>query len=101
VVGVSATSLRVQCELAGLRAKNALDFGRVLRAVLLSAERDCRVADFLDVHDTRTLRSLLLKGGIKEHRGIGPQDFLDRQALLRKPDVVSLVVAALDREHHK
>ena len=100
VVGVSATSLRVQCDLAGLRAKDALDFGRVLRAVLLSAEHGRRVADFLDVHDNRTLRTLFLKGGIKEHQGTGPQDFLDRQALLTNPDVVSLVVTALDRGPH-
>lgn len=84
-----------QCELTGVRAKDALDFGRVLRAVLLSVEHGCGVAAFLDVQDNRTLRTLLLRGGITAHGGTRPEDFLDQQALLTHRDVLSLVTAAL------
>jgi CheY-like chemotaxis protein len=63
--GVSYTSLRESCRLAGMRAFDARDLVRVLRAVMLAAVCTCPPEVLLDVNDARTLDRLRRRSGLE------------------------------------
>jgi hypothetical protein len=65
-VGMSETQLRLRCRLAGVTAKTSLDLVRVLRAVICREARGGALNDYLDVGDTRTLRRLFIRVGLRE-----------------------------------
>jgi CheY-like chemotaxis protein len=64
VVGLSYSSLRQACCLAGVQATASRDFMRMLRAVRNCMETGQSMDGSLDVHDTRTLQKLLVRSGI-------------------------------------
>src|SRR5207237_8247783 len=63
-IGVSYTSLRESCRIVGIRAFDARDLVRVLRAIILASVSTCRPEVLLDVSDVRTLDKLLARGGL-------------------------------------
>lgn len=83
-VGVSYSSLRECCGLAGIRPHDARDFTRVLR-VLINAHRDHSDPKLLlDVSDERTLETLLTRAGLgdSEAISISVQQFLESQRFI-------------------
>lgn len=64
LAGLSYTSLRELCRMLGIRAHDARDLARMLRALILARQRRCRPAMFLDVRDQRTLRLLFVRAGV-------------------------------------
>lgn len=67
-VGISRGALRTWCSAAGVPAKNSLDLARLLRSVMLSQGGPWDLFNTLDVIDSRTLRRLMIRGGIAEFR---------------------------------
>jgi hypothetical protein len=65
-VGASRGSLRAWCKAAGVSARSALDFLRILRAVVLSKKQEWNLFNILDVVDQRSLYQLLDRGGIRD-----------------------------------
>lgn len=57
-------TLRMHCYAAGLSPRASLHFARLLRLVTLSQCQSWDPAAWLDVADLRTLRRLLLRGGL-------------------------------------
>lgn len=84
VVGLSYTSLRQACCLVAVQATTARDFVRMLRAVRNCCAPGGQSLDAsLNVHDTRTLRKLLIRSGLGS--GNVPssvEDFLRRQRFI-------------------
>jgi FixJ family two-component response regulator len=64
LAGLSYTSLRELCRMLGIRAHDARDLARMLRALILARRGRCTPAMFLDVRDQRTLRVLFVRAGI-------------------------------------
>jgi DNA-binding response OmpR family regulator len=64
LAGLSYTSLRELCRMLGIRAHDARDFARMLRALTLARRQRCAPIVFLDVRDQRTLRLLLARAGL-------------------------------------
>jgi DNA-binding response OmpR family regulator len=62
--GLSYTSLRELCRMLGIRAQDARDFARMLRALTLARRQRCAATVFLDVRDQRTLKLLLARAGL-------------------------------------
>jgi DNA-binding response OmpR family regulator len=62
--GISRSRLRDLCALVGIPGKDALDFTRVLRAVVLTRRHACRIELLLEAGDPRTLERLLDRGGL-------------------------------------
>jgi hypothetical protein len=82
---VSVGSLRGYCGAVGIQPKRALDFARLLRAVLRSSHADWEPARWLAVSDPRHLRRLLARGGLLQVLGTGSptiQTYLERQSLI-------------------
>jgi len=65
LAGLSYTSLRELCRMLGIRAHDARDLARMLRALILARHRRCTPAMFLDVRDQRTLRLLFVRAGVE------------------------------------
>lgn len=65
LAGLSYTSLRELCRMLGIRAHDARDLARMLRALILARHRRCTPAMFLDVRDQRTLRLLFVRAGLE------------------------------------
>ena len=63
-VGLSYSSLCETCRLAGIKPLAARDLTRVLRALVQSRLRGCRVGDLLDVCDRRTLNALMARAAV-------------------------------------
>jgi hypothetical protein len=80
--GVSYSSLRAACELVAIKPHDARDFLRMLRAVVRLQTASESFEASLDVHDIRTMRSLLERSGLtlisRGHR-ITLNAFLQRQ----------------------
>lgn len=68
-VGVSRGALRTWCSAAGVPAKSSLDFARLLRSILLSQGGPWDLFNTLDVIDARTVRRLMVRGGIADFKG--------------------------------
>lgn len=65
LAGLSYTSLRELCRMLGIRAHDARDLARMLRALILARHRRCTPAVFLDVRDQRTLRVIFVRAGVE------------------------------------
>lgn len=83
LVGLSYSSLRQACRLAGVQATASRDFMRMLRAVRNCMETGQSMDGSLDVHDTRTLQKLLVRSGIGR-KGVPPsmEEFIRRQRFI-------------------
>jgi FixJ family two-component response regulator len=95
LAGLSYTSLRELCRILGIRAHDARDLARMLRALMLARRQHCPPAMYLDVRDLRTLRLLFGRAGIDPltvaiDRSL--DEFLDRQTFVdaRHPALVAL-----------
>jgi hypothetical protein len=82
LASVSPDTLRTWCKAARTPVKPSLDLGRVLRAVQLGRERNCRADCFLDVAHPRTLRRLVFLGGI-DNASVSLHDIIQRQMFVR------------------
>lgn len=83
IAGLSYTSLRELCRLLDIRAHDARDLARMLRAVVNGRRHRCSPKVFLDVGDERTMRLLLQRAGTDSFQpGASPDDFLRRQQLV-------------------
>jgi hypothetical protein len=61
--GVSYTSLCESCRLLAIRPRDARDFVRTLRALIIAHAEGCSPDVLLDVSDRRTLATLLRRAG--------------------------------------
>jgi hypothetical protein len=82
-IGVSAGALREWCQVARVSPRRTLLLARLLRAVTHSTDRPWRPEQRLDIVDRRTLRRLLLAGGLPfEADRVTVSDLLTRQTLV-------------------
>jgi hypothetical protein len=82
-VAVSYTTLCESCRLMNVRPRQARDFARVLRIILMPSFDASQLAIFFDISDRRTLDSLLRNAGLPTEASppvrISVFDFLDNQ----------------------
>jgi len=93
---VSVGSLRGYCCTAGVPAKQALDFARLLRVVLRSGRGAWEPTRWLSVSDPRHLRRLLARGDLVQSTGaapLTPRTYLARQRLIPSQSAVLSCVA--------
>jgi CheY-like chemotaxis protein len=95
LASVARSTIESRCRAAGVLAKNSLDFGRMLRALVYAARLDCDVTALIDA-DPRTLKKLLATAGLsfgkKSHSGIATVD----EYILRQRFIVNdLALAAI------
>lgn len=88
LAGVSPSVIRSICLLAGTAPKQSLDFARIMR--LITHRQLERIAESLSVDDPRTLRRLLVAGGIRRStpplRGLTfPHSFNNRASSTTPP----------------
>ena len=100
--GVAPGTLRVWCKTAHVRPKAALDFGRLLRAVLLAQPgSNWELQDLLDVVDGRTIDSLLVRGGLSAASPtVSPptvETFLSRQLFVQGSSNIDAIRRGLAR----
>jgi hypothetical protein len=90
-IGVSRSALCECCRLVRVSAHDARDFARLVRVIYRSGER-WEPEAFLDLADTRTLKKLLVRGGLPESSTGTPtlQEFLERQQFVA-PDSPGLL----------
>ena len=69
VAGISYSALTDSCRLVGIRPHDARDFLRMLRALWGADGRTEHLEHGLQVHDFRTLKTLLLRAGLTVRRG--------------------------------
>lgn len=81
--GMCETQLRLRCRLAGLSAKKSLDFARVVRAVAWQQIRGGTLQDYLNVGDTRTLRRLVTKAGLKSAERVAVLEYVNAQRVIK------------------
>jgi len=80
VAGLSYTSLRELCRMLDIRAHDARDLARMLRAVVKGRQYHCSPKVFLDVGDERTIRLLFQRAGLVFFQpDMSLDDFLRRQ----------------------
>jgi hypothetical protein len=85
-VGVSAGALREWCQVARVSPRRTLLLARLLRAVAHSTNRPWRPEQRLDIVDRRTLRRLLVAGGLPlEAERVTVGDLLTGQTLVTDP----------------
>jgi hypothetical protein len=94
--GIGQGTLRVWCRAAQVRPKSALDFGRLLRAVVRARPGPVwDLPSLLEIVDGRTLGALLARSGLSGEatRGVPPtvEAFLGRQTLVRTELAVEAV----------
>jgi ActR/RegA family two-component response regulator len=95
VAGMSYTSLRELCRILGIRAHDARDLARMLRAVRCARLERCLPEAFLDVGDTRTVHVLYARAGLTamdRADSLSIEEFLARQRFvdIRHPAVQAL-----------
>jgi hypothetical protein len=102
VIGASGSAIRQWCRSAGVRPKAALDFARVLRAVVLTQGRSWDLYNLLDVVDERTMRNLFVRAGMPELLGAAepPETarYLARQRFVRNAVALQAVISLLDAD---
>jgi len=85
-VGLSQAALTSRCRASRVRPKNALDFARLLRAILRCGDGDWNPQHYLDILDDRTLGRLFSRAGLNEYwhapRPPSVAEFLGRQHLI-------------------
>lgn len=103
--GISEGTLRARCRAAGVAAIAARDFSRLLRVVVRSQRNDPRwdPAAYLEAGDPRTIRRLLVGGGLADwpDGAAAPSVdcFLDRQRFVDGRAVAAVRAAmAVDTE---
>lgn len=80
VAGLSYTSLRELCRMLDIRAHDARDLARMLRAVVKGRQYHCSPKVFLDVGDERTIRLLFQRAGLEFFQpSMSLDDWLRRQ----------------------
>ena len=99
IAGQSYSSLRELCRILDIRAHDARDFARMLRAVMKSHQHHCSPKVFLDVGDERTLRLLFQRAGLESFQhGVSPNDFVRRQQFVRfEHHGLQLLLSAITR----
>ncbi len=87
-VCVSYTTLCESCRLIDVQPRQARDFTRVLRIVLMPLFDSRKLASFLDISDKRTLDSILQIAGFGQSttlsRHITVRSFLDNQQFIAR-----------------
>jgi hypothetical protein len=85
-VAVSYTTLCESCRLIEVQPRQARDFARVLRLVVMPSFDSRHLATFLDISDRRTLNSILRKAGFKHStkfsQHVSVTSFLDHQQFI-------------------
>ena len=92
-VGVAPATFRRWCQQEAIQARHALDFARLLRALMLARRQRTSMSEWIDV-DPRTLRRLLDRAGIARlfQRQVPEfSEFLEGQHLVRNSIVLRLV----------
>lgn len=95
--GLAPATLRSWCRAEGIKTSRVVDFVRVMRAVRFASAEGCAVGECLDA-DERTIRNLLVRGGLAELlTGVpfGPEEFCHRQDYLTNRFVVAEVLRIL------
>jgi hypothetical protein len=94
-LGASRGSLRAWCRAAHIQPRCALDFARLLRAVVISQGTAFDLTNLLDVVDDRTLVRLLKRGGVLELKDRtsppSPGEFISNQIFVRQDAALSAV----------
>lgn len=86
LVGMSKSSIRNCCTMAGVSARHSLNFARLLRAVVAAGSQGWRPRQLLDVIDHRTLSVMLAEGGLEEAGPPPPiERFFQLQTLISDP----------------
>ena len=86
VIGVSAGALREWCQVARVSPRRTLLLARLIRAVTHSTNRPWRPEQRLDIVDRRTLRRLLMAGGLPlDADRVTVGDLLAGQTLVTDP----------------
>lgn len=100
--GLSASSIKVRCRVAGIRPKLALDFCRLLRVVTFDApgSTERRILGQLNIIDERTMRRLLRRAGISAATltGATTAEFLWSQRLVTNADYLAALPSRLDAD---
>jgi DNA-binding response OmpR family regulator len=95
-VGLSASTLRTCCQMAGVSAKRALTLARLVRAVYQSRHVTWQPRQRLNVTDPRTLHRILASGGLSASATrVSLGDLLARQSLVHDRDALHALRAAL------
>jgi hypothetical protein len=85
-VAVSYTTLCESCRLVDVQPRNARDFARILRIVIMPSFNPRQLVTFLDVSDRRTLDSILEKAGFGQQipppQHLSVSSFLDFQQFI-------------------
>ena len=90
--GVSSGALKTWCTVAGVHARDSLDFGRVLRVVKRHHGRVCDWHNAMAIVDPRTLTKLLIRAGIaKDARLPDVATFLVDQRFIAVPVLLAAI----------
>lgn len=85
-IGVSYTTLCESCRLINVQPRQARDFARFLRIILMPSFDPRQLSTFIDISDRRTLNSLVRKAGLGTDAGpsnhISVFDFLRNQRFI-------------------
>jgi hypothetical protein len=85
-IAVSYTTLCESCRLMNIQPRQARDFARFLRIILMPSFDPSQLSTFIDISDRRTLDSLVRKAGLGTDAGasnhISVFDFLDNQRFI-------------------
>jgi hypothetical protein len=86
-IGASRSALRAWCRAAHIQPRRALDFARLLRAVVISQGKTFDLSNLLDVVDDRTTIRLLKRGGVQALKDRthppSPAEFVSDQMFVR------------------
>ncbi len=96
--GVGHGTLKGWCAAAHVRAKDSLNFARLLRLATQYFGQDLDLYALLDVVDPRTARRLLERGGVSTGINTVPDvpTFLGRQRFITAPALLRAVAALLE-----
>jgi DNA-binding response OmpR family regulator len=95
-VGTSTSALRSLCYASDLSPKRSLTLARLLRAVYLSREIAWSPTQRLDVTDPRTLRRMLIDGGLVDVKErVTVREFVVKQSLVTDRGAIAALRDAL------
>jgi hypothetical protein len=98
-IGKSPSSVEALCDLADVPAKRSCSLVRVVRAVRLAyVSGRMNPSEWLDVADARTLKQLLVDGGLKDVARPLLCDILRHQSLITSESALALLSRALHRK---
>lgn len=89
VAGASSSSLAAWCRAARVPPRNALYLARLLRACELLDGDLARLAEVLDVAETRTAHRMLMRAGLDTARRFSIHDLVCQQRLVIAPEPVA------------